>query len=82
MQIKKCVCHSHSYGVFKGTSIASIGLQDINILSFVGVVASQPQYMSFLQNKKFVYCPLHRSSMRTGYGWMLKRMLTSAVACL
>jgi len=63
---------------------ASIGMQGRNILSFVGVGASQPQDTSFLQNMKFVYCPPHFtsviSSIRTWYGWMLKRMLTSCCA--
>jgi hypothetical protein len=65
---------------------ASVGVQGTNILSFVGVGASQPHYMSFLHNMKFVYCPPHCtsmiSSMRTGYSWMLKRMLTRYCAAV
>jgi hypothetical protein len=42
---------------------ASVGMQGRNILSFVGVGASQPQDTSFLQNMKFVYCPPHCAGM-------------------
>jgi hypothetical protein len=63
MQLMKYVCHTLSYGVLRVFD-ASVGVQVTNILSLMGVGASQPHYTSLLHDMKFVYYPpLHKHDL-------------------
>jgi hypothetical protein len=64
----------------------SIGVHDVIILLSVDNSATHLQDTSFLRDIKFVYCPPNCTgimpSTRTGYGYMLRNVLTSVLTRL